>query len=74
MPRLTSEEPVGAALLGGALGDALGGLVEFDNIDQIRLQFGRGGIAEPPPGQPLLITDDFRRLAGPQSDERYPAR
>ncbi|KRQ18043.1 ADP-ribosylglycohydrolase [Mycobacteroides sp. H001] len=58
MPRLTSEEPGGAALLGGALGDTLGGLVEFDDIDQIRLQFGPGGIAEPPPGQPLLITDD----------------
>lgn len=47
-----------ASLLGGALGDALGGFVEFDSIEQIRLQCGHDGIAEPEPGQPMLITDD----------------
>lgn len=52
------DSRVRATLLGGALGDALGGFVEFDSIEQIRLQFGRHGIAEPPAGQPMLITDD----------------
>lgn len=52
------SDRVRATLLGGALGDAFGGLVEFDSIERIRLQYGRAGIVEPPTGQPLLITDD----------------
>ena len=52
------SDRVRATLLGGALGAALGGLVEFDSIERIRLQYGRAGIVDPPTGQPLLITDD----------------
>lgn len=58
MPRSMPDTRVRATLLGGALGDALGGFVEFDSIEQIRLQFGRDGITEPPAGRPMLITDD----------------
>lgn len=53
-----AEDRARATLLGGALGDALGGFIEFDSIERIRLQFGRDGITEPPAGQPMLITDD----------------
>lgn len=58
MPRSTPEDAARATLLSGALGDALGGYVEFDTIEQIRLQYGADGITEPPSGQPMLITDD----------------
>lgn len=69
------SDRVRATLLGGALGDAFGSLVEFDSIERIRLQYCRAGIVEPPAGQPLLITDDTpMRPPGPDWDQRYPAR
>lgn len=40
-------------LLGGALGDSLGTPVEFQPLDDIRAEYGRAGITEPPP-QALL--------------------
>ncbi|MGH3725824.1 MAG: ADP-ribosylglycohydrolase family protein [Mycobacterium sp.] len=58
MSRSTAEDVARATLLSGALGDALGGFVEFDTIEQIRLQYGPAGITEPPSGPPMLITDD----------------
>jgi ADP-ribosylglycohydrolase len=40
-------------LLGGALGDALGTPVEFQQLDDIRAEYGEAGVTEPPP-QTLL--------------------
>ncbi len=40
-------------LLGGALGDSLGTPVEFQPLDDIRAEYGGGGISDPPP-QALL--------------------
>lgn len=47
-------------LLGGALGDALGGAVEFVNYQQILHRYGPQGIQQPQPGEQGLyeITDD----------------
>jgi len=48
-----------ACLLGGAVGDAFGYAVEFDNLDRIRSRFGPDGIREPlRSGGSLTVSDD----------------
>lgn len=50
-------DSVAGCLLGGAVGDALGAVVEFDSIDEIRRRYGPDGVgAFPPDGG--RITDD----------------
>jgi len=44
MPNLHSLDAYQACLLGGALGDALGNPIEFQDIRAIRQQYGEGGI------------------------------
>lgn len=44
-------------LLGGALGDAFGYLVEFDKLPRIRARFGPDGLTEFPDGR-LIVSDD----------------
>ncbi|MFR9728537.1 ADP-ribosylglycohydrolase family protein [Saccharopolyspora sp. MS10] len=51
-PSTVVDRAVGC-LLGGALGDALGAPVEFQQLDGIRAEHGEQGITEPPP-QALL--------------------
>ncbi|MEU8899441.1 ADP-ribosylglycohydrolase family protein [Nocardia sp. NPDC048505] len=53
-------DKVRGALLGGAVGDALGWPIEFQTLDQIRAEHGEAGVTGFPPGQPLphRITDD----------------
>lgn len=49
-------DAVAGCLLGGAVGDALGAVVEFDSIDEIRRRYGPAGLtAFPAEGR---ITDD----------------
>ena len=45
-----------AILFGLALGDALGAPTEFLRLPEIKQQYGRSGIQEPP--DPALYTDD----------------
>src|SRR5439155_19563828 len=45
-------------LLGGAVGDALGGPVEFMRIDEIRHLYGQAGVADYPRDSAGAITDD----------------
>jgi len=47
-------------LLAGAVGDALGGAIEFDRVDRIRGRFGPAGLTDYAPayGRPGAITDD----------------
>lgn len=47
-------------MVGGALGDALGGVVEFASIEAIRARYGRDGIIDLPGTLTdlALITDD----------------
>ncbi len=50
-------DSIAGCLLGGAVGDALGAVVEFDAIDVIRRRHGADGlVALPPEGG--RITDD----------------
>ena len=50
-------DSIAGCLLGGAVGDALGAVVEFDSIDEIRRRYGPDGlVAFPPEGG--RITDD----------------
>ena len=57
MTEASFADRVAGCLLGGAVGDALGAVVEFDSIDEIRRRFGPGGVvAFPPEGG--RITDD----------------
>ena len=51
-----SKEQAQAILLGLALGDALGRLTEFKNLQGIKQIYGSEGILEPP--DPALYTDD----------------
>ncbi|MDQ0663865.1 ADP-ribosylglycohydrolase [Arthrobacter ulcerisalmonis] len=44
VPAPTLKSRIHGALLGGALGDALGYTVEFDSIDEIRQRFGAQGL------------------------------
>ncbi len=44
--QVTSEERFRGCLLGGAVGDALGGPIEFDFLAQIRNRFGKDGIKD----------------------------
>jgi len=50
------------ALLGGAVGDALGSPIEFLQLEQIRERYGHGGVTDFLPGRnpdaPQQITDD----------------
>ena len=48
---------IAGCLLGGAVGDALGAVVEFDSIEEIRRRHGPGGLTGFPPGGGH-ITDD----------------
>lgn len=62
-PRETREAPASrilGCLLGGAVGDALGGAVEFLSTAEIRAKFGPDGIREYAPayGRAGAITDD----------------
>jgi ADP-ribosylglycohydrolase len=50
-------DSVAGCLLGGAVGDALGAVVEFASIDEIRSRYGPGGLAAFPPDGGR-ITDD----------------
>lgn len=49
-----------AMMVGGALGDALGAVIEFASIAQIRARYGPDGILDLPGtlAEPALITDD----------------
>ena len=40
------EDAVAGCLLGGAVGDALGAIVEFDSIDEIRRRHGPDGLTD----------------------------
>jgi len=51
------DDAVAGCLLGGAVGDALGAIVEFDSIDEIRRRHGPDGLAGFPSGGGG-ITDD----------------
>jgi ADP-ribosylglycohydrolase len=57
---LDRKDRVLGALLGGAVGDALGAPVEFLSISEVRLRFGPNGIQEfaPAYGRMGAITDD----------------
>ena len=48
------------SLLAGAVGDALGGAIEFEHIDAIRARFGPSGLTDfaPAYGKVGAITDD----------------
>jgi ADP-ribosylglycohydrolase len=54
------RDRIRGALLGGAVGDALGAPVEFDSLRAIRARFGAEGLLEPTPafGRLGAITDD----------------
>ena len=54
------EDRVRGCLLGGAVGDALGGPVEFMTLDAIKAKFGADGITEfaPAYGKTGAITED----------------
>lgn len=55
--QITSEERYRGCLLGGAVGDALGGPIEFESLEAIRRRFGEDGITEFA-GESGKITDD----------------
>jgi ADP-ribosylglycohydrolase len=50
-------DAVAGCLLGGAVGDALGAVVEFDSLDDIRRRYGPAGLVDFPTGGGR-ITDD----------------
>jgi len=45
-------------LFGGAIGDGLGYLVEFDGIEEIREHYGERGIVSPVAGGVITVSDD----------------
>jgi ADP-ribosylglycohydrolase len=53
---LALGDVIAGCLLGGAVGDAVGAVVEFDSIDDIRRRFGPNGLASFP--EDGRITDD----------------
>ena len=57
---VSPADRVRGCLLGGAVGDALGTLVEFLSLDEIRQRFGPQGVTgyEPAYGRRGAITDD----------------
>jgi ADP-ribosylglycohydrolase len=57
---VTIADRITGSLLAGAVGDALGGAVEFDSIATIHERFGTGGITDMAPAYGLVgaITDD----------------
>ncbi|MHA7262696.1 ADP-ribosylglycohydrolase family protein [Arthrobacter sp. TMN-37] len=54
----TYPQRVHGSLLGGALGDALGYLVERDSLAAIRSRFGPGGVRAPAEDAPFVFSDD----------------
>jgi ADP-ribosylglycohydrolase/protein-tyrosine phosphatase len=56
------EEKLLASLLGGAVGDALGYVVEFDSWATIHGRFGPAGIQEPVPRDGRLIVSDDTQM------------
>ncbi|CCH35276.1 ADP-ribosylglycohydrolase family protein [Actinosynnema sp. NPDC047251] len=56
----SARDALRACLLAGAVGDALGGSIEFDRIDRIRGRFGPSGLTDYAPAYGRLgaITDD----------------
>ena len=71
-------DSVAGCLLGGAVGDALGAVVEFDSIDAIRSRYGPDGLVAFPSGGGR-ITDDtqmtlFTAEALIRARRRYEAR
>ncbi|MEU4802246.1 ADP-ribosylglycohydrolase family protein [Actinosynnema sp. NPDC023587] len=56
----SARDALRTCLLAGAVGDALGGSVEFDRIDRIRSRFGPSGLTDYAPAYGRLgaITDD----------------
>ena len=79
--RLDALSRVRGCLLGGAVGDALGAPVEFMSLEEIRRNFGLGGILELAPayGRVGAITDDtqmtlFAAEGLIRAQVRYPGR
>ncbi|MFG1946754.1 ADP-ribosylglycohydrolase family protein [Nonomuraea sp. NPDC048826] len=61
MAGVTYHSRVRGCVLGGAIGDALGGAIEFDSLDRIRARHGRRGVTgmvADASGRTGLITDD----------------
>ncbi len=58
----SEEERILACLLGGAIGDALGYEVEFNNLQKIRERFGEGGIKAPVFNQGKLVVSDDTQM------------
>jgi ADP-ribosylglycohydrolase len=56
-PAPSFGDAVAGCLLGGAVGDALGAVVEFDSLDDIRRRYGPAGLVDFPNGGGR-ITDD----------------
>ncbi|HEV7862426.1 MAG TPA: ADP-ribosylglycohydrolase family protein [Acidimicrobiia bacterium] len=56
-PAPAFDDSVAGCLLGGAVGDALGAMVEFDSIAEIRSRYGPAGLVDFPP-EGGRITDD----------------
>ena len=56
-PAPAFADAVAGCLLGGAVGDALGAVVEFASIDEVRKRYGPAGLVDFPP-EGGRITDD----------------
>ncbi|WP_051471426.1 ADP-ribosylglycohydrolase family protein [Patulibacter minatonensis] len=55
------RDRIRGGMLGGAVGDALGAGIEFDDLERIRRRFGPGGLTDPAPAYGRdtgAITDD----------------
>ncbi|MBW4715867.1 ADP-ribosylglycohydrolase family protein [Saccharothrix obliqua] len=59
-PSTSARDALRGCLLAGAVGDALGGAIEFDRVDRIRGRFGPSGLTDYAPayGRVGAITDD----------------
>ena len=81
MPPPSAEARAIGCLLGGAVGDALGAAVEFDDLARIRSRFGPAGIRDYAPcyGRLGALTDDtqmalFTAEGLLRADERFRGR